>query len=154
MEPRNHRPSLRLADAKKNLAESIAVSIPAPDRDLEVRVLLVEDEFLIRMIVADHLRDAGFNVTEAVNGEEAVAILTAGASIDVVFSDVRMPGATDGLALLAFVRRTLPELPVFITSGHLEPALALAAGARRFIAKPYDLDEVAEALRTPTAQLR
>lgn len=130
------------------------VFTPAPDRDLEIRVLFVEDEFLIRMIVADHLRDAGFNVTEAANGDEAVAILKGGAAVDVVLSDVRMPGATDGLALLAFVRRTLPDLPVFITSGHLEPALALAAGARKFIAKPYDLDEVSEALRTPTTQPR
>lgn len=131
--------------------KSMSASIPAPDREVQARVLLVEDEFLIRMLTADHLRDAGFHVVEAVNGDEAIAILSAGASIDVVLSDVRMPGATDGLALLAFVRRALPDLPVIITSGHLEPGLAVAAGATKFIPKPCNLDELADGLRTALA---
>lgn len=120
----------------------------AADTDFQACVLLVEDEVLIRMMIADYLREAGYSVVEAVNGDEAIAILTAEAVIDLVLSDVRMPGATDGLELLAFVRRTSPDLPVILTSGHLEPGLALAAGATRFIAKPCDLDELAEGLRT------
>ena len=128
-----------------------------PDEDLAPtdapRVLVVEDEFLIRMLVADHLRDAGFAVVEAFNGDEAIAILTSGAPIDLVFTDVRMPGDADGLEVLAFVKRTRPDLPVLMTSGHLEPELAYAGGAERFLSKPCDPDlivaAVQAALETP-----
>ena len=111
------------------------------------RVLVVEDEFLIRLLVADHLREAGFTVLEAFNGDEAIAILTAGAVVDLVFTDVRMPGAADGMALLEFVQRTQPELPVLMTSGHLEPELAYAGGAARFLPKPCDPEAVIDAIR-------
>ena len=111
------------------------------------RVLVVEDEFLIRMLIADHLRDAGFTVIEAFNGDEAIALLTAGVVFDLVFTDVRMPGSADGMALLGFIQRTRPDLPVLITSGHLEPELAVAGGARRFLAKPCDPDFVVAAIR-------
>lgn len=111
------------------------------------RVLVVEDEFLIRMLVADHLRDAGFTVVEAFNGDEAISILTAGAPIDLVFTDVRMPGSTDGMDLLTFIKRTRPELPVLMTSGHLEPELAYAGGAERFLSKPCDPDFVVAAIQ-------
>ena len=109
--------------------------------DRQMRLLVVEDEVLIRLFVSDLLRDAGYDVVEAVNGDEAVDILKAGIPIDLVLSDVRMPGSTDGLALLRFVRENLAGLPVIITSGHLEPAVALAAGAAQFLAKPFKLDE-------------
>lgn len=110
-------------------------------------VLVVEDEFLIRLLVADHLREAGFTVIEAINGEEAIAVLTAGALVDLVFTDVRMPGSVDGIELLSFVKRVRPELPVIMTSGHLEPELAYAGGAVAFLSKPCDLDGVTIALR-------
>lgn len=104
------------------------------------RILIVEDEFLIRMVVADHLRDAGFHVTEAFNGDEAIEILKSGAAVDLVFTDVRMPGLTDGMGVLRFVKESQPHLPVMMTSGHLEPALAYAGGASQFLSKPCDLD--------------
>jgi len=109
-------------------------------------VLVVEDELLIRMVVADHLREAGFFVVEAFNGDEAIAILTAGALIDLVFTDVRMPGCADGLDVLGFVRRTRPDLPVLVTSGHLEPRVAQAGGAFRFLPKPCQLDVIVESV--------
>ncbi|MEG3178638.1 response regulator [Sphingomonas sp. RB3P16] len=102
-------------------------------------LLVVEDEMFIRMLVADVLRDAGYEVIEAINGDEALDILRAGVLVDLVLSDVRMPGSTDGLALLAFVRQNLVELPVILTSGHLPPEIALAEGAVSFLAKPYQL---------------
>ncbi|WP_309627310.1 response regulator [Brevundimonas sp.] len=123
-------------------------SMPVEDTHLaSPRVLVVEDEFLIRMLVADHLRDAGFTVVEAFNGDEAIAILTSGVPIDLVFTDVRMPGAADGLELLAFVKRTRPGLPVLMTSGHLEPELAYAGGAQRFLSKPCDPDLIVNAIQ-------
>lgn len=114
----------------------------------EPRILVVEDEFLIRILVADHLRDAGFVVVEALCGDEAIAILQSGAEIDLVFTDVQMPGSTDGMDLLAFVKRTRPDLPVLMTSGHLEPHIAYASGALRFLPKPFDMDEVTVAFRS------
>ena len=112
------------------------------------RVLVVEDELLIRILVADHLRDAGFTLVEAFNADEAIAILTAGVPIDLVFTDVRMPGAADGMALLEFTTRTRPNVPVLITSGHLEPELAYAGGATLFVPKPCDPDALTLALRS------
>jgi len=111
------------------------------------RVLVVEDEFLIRMLIADHLRDAGFTVVEAINGDEAIAILMSGASIDLVYTDVRMPGSADGMAVLGFVKRTQPNMPVLMTSGHLAPEQAYAGGAEGFLAKPCDADSVVAAIQ-------
>ena len=124
-------------------------SMPEEDADAGglITVLVVEDEFLIRMLVADHLRDAGFVVIEAFNGDEAIDILATGAAIDLVFTDVRMPGSADGMDLLAFVQSTRPDLPVLMTSGHLEPELAYAGGAQRFLSKPCDPDFVVAAIR-------
>lgn len=117
------------------------------------RVLVVEDELLIRLMVSDHLRDSGFSVIEALNGEEAIEILVSGALIDLVFTDVRMPGAADGLDVLNFVRRTRPDLPVLVTSGHLDPRLAKAGGAVQFVPKPCKLDTLVDALHAALGRL-
>jgi len=99
------------------------------------------------MMIGDKLRDEGFDVIEAVNAEEALAILKSPVRVDLLISDVRMPGSIDGLGLLATARAFLPNLPVIITSGHLEPRLALADGATRFVAKPFSLEAIVEAVR-------
>lgn len=122
-----------------------------PDRAVNVaavqRVLLVEDELLIRALVADFLRDEGFEVVEAVNGLEAIELLLAKAEIDLVLTDVRMPGPVDGLGVLQFVKRALPQTPVLVMSGHLDGSDALAAGADGFLTKPLSLDGTVAALR-------
>ena len=100
-------------------------------------VLVVEDEFLIRTLVSEELRDAKFEVIEACNADEALAILHAGTDVDLVFSDVRMPGTLDGLELLAVVRELDPRLPVVITSGHLSRDTSFADGVTQFLPKPY-----------------
>jgi DNA-binding NtrC family response regulator len=105
-------------------------------------ILVVEDEIVIRTLISDVLRDEGYVVIEACNGDEAVGILNAGISFDLVFSDVRMPGSCDGIALLELLRHHFPNLPVIMTSGHLEPRRAMARGATNFLAKPYDLGAV------------
>lgn len=120
----------------------------------QVRLLVVEDEIFIRMFVCDMLRDAGYDVVEAVNGDEAVDLLRAGVRVDLVLSDVRMPGATDGLALLAFIRQNLADLPVIITSGHLVPGNALAKGAAQFLAKPFRAEDALEIIEREVAKLK
>ncbi len=100
-------------------------------------VLVVEDEFLIRTMVSDELRDAEYDVIEACNADEALAILGSGAGVDLIFSDVRMPGTMDGLQLLAVVRARDAALPVVITSGHLAHDTWFDDGATQFLPKPY-----------------
>ena len=116
-------------------------------------ILVVEDETFVRWAVAEALRDTGYEVIEAANGDEAADILRAGVPFDLVFSDVRMPGSLDGLALLRLLRASRPETPVLVTSGHAEAASILASGARCFVRKPYDLEAliglIEEALRLP-----
>jgi DNA-binding NtrC family response regulator len=105
-------------------------------------ILVVEDEVLIRMVISDALRDEGFAVIEAFNADEAADILRAGKVVDLVFSDVRMPGSLDGVGLLAFVQEYFPQLPVILNSAHLEPSVAMAGGAKRFLRTPYKVRTV------------
>ena len=100
-------------------------------------VLVVEDDFLVRSCAVEFLSDCGFTVLEADNAPDAMGILE-GAQVDVVFTDVNMPGAFDGLALARRISHRWPHIAVVITSGRgcpdVEPACA------RFLPKPYMLD--------------
>jgi CheY-like chemotaxis protein len=91
-------------------------------------ILLVEDELFVRMVISDSLREEGFEVIETFNVDEAISILRAGAAIDLILSDVRMPGAMDGLDLLDHTREAYPQVPVIIMSGHLMAHDALDRG--------------------------
>lgn len=115
-------------------------------------ILVVEDELLIRLALSDGLREAGYQVVEACCGDEAIEALDSVAP-DLIISDVRMPGELDGIALLGIVRRRFPALPVIIVSGHLRPAAALADGATQFLAKPYALDAILQAVETEIGKL-
>lgn len=121
------------------MVTELAANILA-DHSGQPSVLVVEDELFVRWAISEALRDAGYNVIEAVNGDEAVSIIQTGVQLDLVFSDVRMPGVIDGLALLEFINRVDPGIPVLVTSGHCEPALALGGGAAGFVRKPYEID--------------
>lgn len=103
-------------------------------------VLVVEDDVLIRLTIADRLREGGFAVIEVSNADEAVAILRSQVAVDLVLTDVRMPGSMDGIALARLVRETRPELKLVVTSGN---AASFDRGvADAFFGKPYDLDKV------------
>ena len=125
---------------------------PAPICDAARKcILIVEDELLIRFMLSDGLRDEGYHVIEACNADEALTVLET-ATPDLLISDVRMPGSLDGLALLRAVRGTLTNLPVIIMSGHMNSAQAEAEGATRFVAKPYAMDAMFEAVRDVLGQ--
>ena len=101
------------------------------------RILLVEDEGLIRLVTAEYLRDEGFEVVEAWDGDEAARLLDACDGFDVLFTDVRMPGMLDGVDVAVRARRQYPELPVLVVSGYAAHAAArtfVAADGSRFIA--------------------
>ena len=127
----------------------VAVSVTPPEASLASprgRILIVEDELLIRMMVGDELRDVGYDVLEAYNADEAVVMLNTGVQFDLIISDVRMPGSMDGLGLLTYVKASRPTLPVIIASGHLKRIEAEACGASSFIAKPFAVDVVVAAV--------
>jgi CheY-like chemotaxis protein len=112
-------------------------------------VLIVEDEILIRMLLAEALRLAGYEVVEAANADEALCLLRALPDPDILVTDVRMPGSVDGFELAAYVRRTKPGLKVIITSGHAGPDGAIGL-ADAFLAKPYELGAIVARIRMLT----
>ncbi len=97
-------------------------------------IILVEDEALVRMVVAEDFRDAGYVVIECSSGDEAWDLLMTGAEVDLLFSDVHMPGRLDGLALATVAREKMPDLPIIIASGRLP---AIKAAAYVFMVKPF-----------------
>jgi two-component system, response regulator PdtaR len=105
--------------------------------DQTLTVLLVEDEGVIRMASAAILEDAGFDVLEAVDAEDAFATLSGHPEVDVVVTDVQMPGKMDGLALVELIARDFPLVQTLVTSGLASLTEARESGAARFLAKPY-----------------
>ena len=105
-------------------------------------VLVVEDVVLVRMVVAAYLREGGFQVVEAAGAEEAIRVLRA-SPVDVVFSDVRMPGATDGHGLADWIRQNKPKVKIVLGSG-VESEISDEA----IVKKPYDQGDLLRRLRT------
>jgi CheY-like chemotaxis protein len=109
-------------------------------------VLLVEDEVLIRLMLADELRGRGLQVLEASNADEAAVVLESSLPVHLLFTDIHMAGQMDGVALAKFARARFPQLKLIIASSRQpdEPVLHLADA---FLSKPYDLDDVIEQVR-------
>lgn len=112
------------------------------------RVLVVEDETLVRMAIVDHLEDEGFTVFEASNSEEAIDILTNNLDIRVMFTDIDMPGGMDGLKLAAAVRDRWPPIKIVVTSGYRFVRNDEIPAESRFFPKPYDPDVIARTVRS------
>jgi CheY-like chemotaxis protein len=111
-----------------------------------IRVLLVEDEFLISELVAESLAEQGFSVRAVDNGPDALRHL-ASAPVDILFTDVNLPGGMDGTMLARCAREMLPDLPVVYASGRADALDFTARVARSlFVAKPYDPEVVGRLL--------
>jgi DNA-binding NtrC family response regulator len=109
-------------------------------------LLVVEDELMVRMPIAEYLRDCGYNVLEAANASEAIAAVDAEGPVSLVFSDIRMPGKMDGVGLAEWFQSHHPTVPVLLTSGYNGGRAVSAPGAiarNRFIEKPYSQTQVA-----------
>jgi CheY-like chemotaxis protein len=104
-------------------------------------ILIVDDEPLIRMALSDFLQECGFKTLEAADAAEAVQMVNSYAVVlDLVMTDIRMPGTMDGFGLAQWIRQNRPQLPVILCSGDARKADAaeqLCAG-EPFLAKPYD----------------
>jgi CheY-like chemotaxis protein len=110
-------------------------------------VLVVEDEPLLRELSVLELKEAGYDVIEAPTAVEALAILTSGTAIAVIFTDVNMPGGLDGLQLSDMVRERWPQVRLIVTSGGGVVGAADVRPPGRFIPKPYRLEEMVAAVR-------
>jgi DNA-binding NtrC family response regulator len=105
-------------------------------------VLIVDDEPAIRGFLYDYLFECGFNPLTAASGDEAVELLQKEISVDLVFSDVRMPGNLDGFGLARWVMEHRPGLPVLLASGDLGKINATREIVAEIVPKPYDFDMV------------
>ena len=110
-------------------------------------VLIVEDEFLLRMDAVDMIAAAGFEVVEAANADEAIEILESRPDITVVFTDIQMPGSMDGLKLARAVRGRWPPIKIVATSGLVDVGEKDLPEGGRFLAKPYLPKELTDVLR-------
>lgn len=108
-------------------------SRPAPT------ILVVEDDVLVRTVVAAYLRECGFDVVEAGRADEAIRVIQVGVPIDLVFSDVNMPGDMDGFALAAWLQQQHPAIKVMLTTGAHATVMQAGEVVSRgeVLAKPY-----------------
>jgi len=104
-------------------------------------ILVVEDEVLVRLMITDELRAQGYLVVEAANADEALAVLRSTVAVDLLLTDVRMPGTHDGLDLARLVRAAHPSVKVIIASGQMPDSVASVA-TDGFFAKPYDVERL------------
>lgn len=114
-------------------------------------VLVVEDDAIMRIHAVDLVEEAGFEVVEAVNADEAVRILESRPDIRIVFTDIDMPGGMDGVKLAAAVRKRWPPVDIIVTSGFKAPLAADLPEGSVFFAKPYRDRDVAATLRRMVA---
>src|SRR6266436_7820144 len=101
-------------------------------------VLVVEDEMLLRMRAVDMVEDAGFTSVEAVNADEAVAILESRSDIALLLTDIQMPGSMDGLKLAHAVHERWPAIRIILVSGQLMPVSIDIPADSRFFGKPLE----------------
>jgi two-component system, response regulator PdtaR len=113
----------------------------------QTTVLIVEDEFLIRMDAVEMIRSGGFDVVEAKDADEAITILERRLDITIVFTDVHMPGSMDGLKLAAAIRGRWPPIKIVATSGKARLGTDDLPSGSRFLAKPYSAREIVGTLR-------
>jgi two-component system, response regulator PdtaR len=110
-------------------------------------VLVVEDEQLVRMILAESLRADGFKVLEAENADEALVLLEGNRDIFAVITDVRMPGSMNGIGLARQIESRWPEVRVYLTSAYVEPRNGEMPRSASFIPKPYHPERFIELLK-------
>ena len=107
-----------------------------------LNVLIVEDEMLLRMRAVDIVEDAGFRPVEAVNADEAIAILESRSDISLLFTDIQMPGSMDGLKLAHAVHDRWPSIKIILVSGQVQPTESERPADSRFFGKPLSVRQM------------
>lgn len=115
--------------------------------DAKPVLLIVEDDFLVRIVAAEFAREAGFCAVEAADADQAIRILQSRPDVRVVFTDIDMPGSMDGLELAQVVRHRWPPIKVVLTSGKMRPLPDELPDHSHFVPKPYDYPGLTGLLR-------
>src|SRR6202171_2155741 len=115
----------------------------APGQSAALRaILVVEDEMLLRMRAVDMVEDAGFAPIEAINADDALAILESRSDIEMLFTDIQMPGSMDGLKLAYAVHERWPLIKIILVSGQLKLTDDDKPADSRFFGKPLDVKQM------------
>lgn len=109
-------------------------------------VLVVEDDTIIRMCAVDLVLSAGYEALEACNADEAIAALEAHTDIDLVFTDVQMPGTMDGIKLAQHIRERWPPVRLIVASGAAIIEESSLPGGSKFVSKPYTDHVITDAI--------
>lgn len=139
-------PAAELAPGPASGAAVVAVA--------SATVLVAEDDAQVREVAAEMLREAGFRVLAAADGRQALALLERGEQVDVLFSDVVMPGGMSGVQLARSARARQPRIGVLLASGYAAPALGGEAPEFELLAKPYDRDLVVRRISALVGEAR
>lgn len=122
--------------------------------------IVVDGDVFIRMDAIGILEDAGFETLEAVNGDQAIVVLErAAGAVELLFTDVQMPGSRDGFALAREVARRWPRIGIMVASGHVKPGLDELPEGATFVGKPfsaqlvYDAPEQGAAAGAPSGRI-
>src|SRR3954462_3496410 len=105
-------------------------------------VLVVEDEMVLRMRAVDIVEDAGFIPLEAVNADDAIAVLESRSDIELLFTDIQMPGSMDGLKLAHAVHERWPAIKIILVSGQVKPSDGDRPADSRFFGKPLVIKQM------------
>src|ERR1700730_4250830 len=120
----------------------------APGQSAALRaILVVEDEMLLRMRAVDMVEDAGFTPIEAVNADDALAILESRSDIQLLFTDIQMPGSMDGLRLAYSFHERWPLIKIILVSGQLKLTDDDKPADSRFFGKPIDGKQMIQEMR-------
>ncbi len=111
---------------------------------LRQKILVVEDEQFVRMLAVDVVEDAGYEVIQAANADEAITALESCVDIGVVFSDIEMPGSLNGMKLAHCIRKRWPPIEIILTSGRSFPQGNELPSRVTFLSKPYQLSKLVE----------
>ncbi|MBR0940573.1 MULTISPECIES: ATP-binding protein [Bradyrhizobium] len=142
--------SLSIPSRERHL---IDLNMVRPKKSNHGRILLVEDDDEVAALVSEMLGQLGYDVTHAASGAAALGALADGRAVDLVFSDIMMPGGMNGVELAREIKRRRSDIPVLLTSGYSEAAVqdAELAGLQ-ILPKPYHIDELAAALSAAKAE--
>ena len=131
----------------------ISPASAAPDHNL----LVVDEEVLSRLVIADYLRECGYRVHEAANATEAMAVLgSPDVALDLVLCDAQMPGSLDGFALARWIREHHPEVKVILSSGASRSAdiAGQLCESGPHLKKPYDPQHAVSRIKQLLAKAR
>jgi signal transduction histidine kinase/ActR/RegA family two-component response regulator len=143
--PRSLREPVDRSDDTRQPAETV-------DSERRGHVLLVEDDREVAALSRELLAALGFTVTHVAGAEAALGALANSRQIDIVLSDIMMPGGVSGLQLAREIRRRYPKLPIVLTTGYVEAAADLQEGEFELLPKPFTLEGLAEALGVSITQ--